>query len=346
MVVSDDVDAIPVLTRRQLREAAQAQRGAATVRRRCPEGSRTGRVRTGAHDRAGLRRAVAAPVPTGRVRGRPGGSRDQSTGVAPPTGAIPATPTSPAPGRERLAAGRAGTPRPRLAPTAAPTSARDLGAPGARAAAAGRRSRRSAVPGRRRRPSSARPAPAVLPSAEPRPPPDAVRAPTAPSGGAPAGRSSSVADGLRPVAADPASARTGARAACPRAGPPADQARPRRTADRPGSVARRDRRRPRRRGRPAPVTGPERGGPAGWSAVPPPPGARVRPGSPAGPDASVHAGRPAWARPAGRRGGATDDAGGRRLPGRRLAPRLGPPADRGRLRTGRRRDTDTRGEQR
>lgn len=37
--------------------------------------------------------------------------------------------------------------------------------------------------------------------------------------------------------------------------------------------------------------------PTAWSAGPPPPGARLRPGSPAGPDAEpVHAGRPAWVR--------------------------------------------------
>ncbi|MBO3100346.1 hypothetical protein [Cellulomonas fengjieae] len=51
----------------------------------------------------------------------------------------------------------------------------------------------------------------------------------------------------------------------------------------------------------APATGPNRPAdrpvdrPAGWTAVPPPPGARVRPGSPDDPGAA-HAGRPAWAR--------------------------------------------------
>ncbi|MEZ0448961.1 hypothetical protein [Cellulomonas sp. ICMP 17802] len=79
---------------------------------------------------------------------------------------------------------------------------------------------------------------------------------------------------------------------------------------------------------PAPTApAPDPRGPTGWSAVPPPPGARLRPGSPAGPDAEpVHAGRPTWVRTAAEHPTPADEnaAGGSRADAWRRAWGLPP----------------------
>jgi hypothetical protein len=82
---------------------------------------------------------------------------------------------------------------------------------------------------------------------------------------------------------------------------------------------------------PVPAAAPQ--GPTAWSAVPPPPGARLRPGSPAGPDAEpVHAGRPTWVRTTTEQPAPADDtaAGGSRADAWRrawgLPPTEGDPA--------------------
>lgn len=348
VVISEDIDAIPVLTRRQMREAAQAQ----TAR------PRSGPVPQVAEPSAAPAPSPAdpsrAPVPTGAAAAAPAGPGTSRRALRPPTGAIPVTQPDPAP--ERTLPGPGWSPTPSTsgrAPGAPPPApGRPSGVPAEPSSAPGWS---SSAPGR---PSSAPPAwsggaPAGSISAPGRPsgaPAGPTSAPPAWSGGAPGGSSSMPGrPGGTPGGSSSAPGRSGGAPPAPGgsagAGPdrpadPAPHGRPswvRGTAGPPPATAPGP--------GPSPVTGAERSGPAGWSAVPPPPGARVRPGSPSGPDSSVHAGRPTWVRPAAAETPSTDDpasAGSRADAWRRawgLPPTEGA-AD------GTQNDTDTRGEQR
>ncbi|KQR07745.1 hypothetical protein [Cellulomonas sp. Leaf334] len=318
VVVSDDIDAIPVLTRRQMREAAQSHAAR----------PRSGPVPQVAEPAAAPGPAPAepsrAPVPTGASAAGAGTSR---RALRPPTGSIPVTQPGTAPESGRPAPGWAPTPSTtgRAPGTPPPAPGRPSGAPagpgstpvgpsGSPAAPSSAPGWSGGAPGGS---SSAPGRPSGSPAGPSRAPGWSGGAPPAPGGSAPTGPG-------RP--ADEASTAPHGRPSWVRgtAGPPPTSA--------PGAG-------------PAPVTGADRTGPAGWSAVPPPPGARVRPGSPSGPDSSVHAGRPTWVRPAAAETPSTDDpatAGSRADAWRRawgLPPTEGT-AD------GPQSETDTRGEQR
>ncbi|GEL99384.1 hypothetical protein [Cellulomonas terrae] len=317
VVVSEDIDAIPVLTRRQLREAAQSHAAR-------PRSGPVPQVSAPAPAPAPAPAEPSrAPVPTGASATTPAGAGTSRRALRPPTGAIPVTRPGTAP--------ESGPPAPGWAPTP-PTPGRAPGAP-------------PPAPGR---PSGVPAGPTGLPSGAPAGP---ARAP-AWSSGATGGSSS---DPGRPSGRPPAPAGAPGWSGAPPApgggaaagpGRPADPAptgphgRPswvRGTAGPPPTATPAP--------APAPVTGAERSGPTGWSAVPPPPGARVRPGSPSGPDSSAHAGRPTWVRPAAAEAPSTDDpatAGSRADAWRRawgLPPTEGSP-------DATQNDTDTRGEQR
>ncbi|GEK22546.1 hypothetical protein [Cellulomonas xylanilytica] len=289
VVVSDDIDAIPVLTRRQMREAAQAHMAR----------PRTGPVPQVPAPQSAPSASPApaepsrAPVPTGASAGAAGtaGAATSRRALRPPTGAIPVTPSSPAPDQR--------TP----APGWAPAADRTPGAP-------------PPPPGRQT------PAPA-LPTSAPGRPSTTPAGPAGPGGtpGRPAGAPAVPGRPGDEVPAAPHGRPSWVRGS---AGPATTSA--------PGAA-------------PAPVAGPDRSGPAGWSAVPPPPGARVRPGSPAGPDSSAHAGRPTWVRPGTADAAPPDDpatAGSRADAWRRawgLPPTEGAP-------DGTQDETSSRGEQR
>lgn len=347
VVVSKDIDAIPVLTRRQMREAAQAH---------------SARPRSGPVPQVAAPAPSPAPVPgepsrapvsTGASAAAPAAPGTSRRALRPPTGAIPVTQGPPAPEHGRPAPGWTPPSTAGRTPGAPPPApGRPSGAPAGPVSTPGHPSGAPAGPiGAPAGPSSA----PGWPSSAPGRPGGAPGAPSsAPgwSGGAPGGSSSTPGrPGRPPEGQSTASGWSGGAPPVPGgnagAGPgrPADQA-PAAPHGRPSWV----------RGTsgpptatpgagPAPVTGAERSGPAGWSAVPPPPGARVRPGSPSGPDSSVHAGRPTWVRPAAAETPSTDDpatAGSRADAWRRawgLPPTEGT-AD------GTQNDTDTRGEQR
>ncbi|MDQ0371706.1 hypothetical protein [Cellulomonas humilata] len=251
VVVSGDIDAIPVLTRRQMREAAQAHaskpRSAPVPQVPAPATAPVSAPAPASTEpsRVAVPTAASATLPTSTATSR--------RALRPPTDSIPVTQANPA-HEHRHSAGA-------WAPTPAPARTSGPGTP-------------PPAPGR---PSGAPPAgPTSRPSG----------APVGPSG-APVGPSGA------PVGPDRAADQ----------GPATPHGRPswvRGTAGPPPSSATTG-------AAPTPVTGPDRSGPAGWSAVPPPPGARVRPGSASGPDSSVHAGRPTWVRPAASDAPATDD---------------------------------------
>lgn len=319
VVVSEDIDAIPVLTRRQMREAAQSH--AARPRSGpVPQVSAPAPAPSSAEP-------SRAPVPTGASATAPAGAGTSRRALRPPTGAIPVTQPAAAPERGLPAPGWTPTPSSAGRAPGAPPPApgRPSGAPAEPTSAPGRPS--GAPVGPVSAPGWSSGAPGGSSSAPGRPSGAPAGPPTAPgwSGGAPPAPGGSTATGPgRP--ADQAPPAPHGRPSWVRgtAGPPPTAA--------PGSA-------------PAPVTGAERSGPAGWSAVPPPPGARVRPGSPSGPDSSAHAGRPTWVRPAAAEPPSTDDpanAGSRADAWRRawgLPPTEGAPDSA-------QSDTDTRGEQR
>ena len=358
VVVSDDIDAIPVLTRRQMREAAQAhaakpRSGAVPAgpraRRRTPApgtlpaASRGTRCRRGASATrpvAALATSRRAPAPVHRRDpGDAGEPRAGATGT--PAGRLAA----PGPGRHR--------PRPHLGPGLGPAAPAPGRPSDLRSLERVLRLDRAVLPvvrGCAQRPVARSGAPAGVRRAR-------LGGPERPGG---LERCSWWVGAVPPRASDGCSRRTEHATPGSTEGAPGGRA-----AFPPGRAARRTRRRGtarptvlgpwhggtaavRVRDRapgPTPVTEPERSGPAGWSAVPPPPGARVRPGSPAGPDSSVHAGRPTWARPAADEAPSTDEpaaAGSRADAWRRawgLPPTEGAPE-------GTQSDTDTRGEQR
>ncbi|WP_456786915.1 hypothetical protein [Cellulomonas sp. P5_C5] len=330
VVVGGNVDTIPVLTRRQMREAAQGHAPR-------PRSGPVPLVSEPAHTAAPASSAPApapapaepsrAPVPTAASATTAVGAGTSRRALRPSTGAIPVTQASPAapgwtppptstsgayaPGTS-TSSRTPGTPPPAPGgPSGVPAGpARPGSAPGGYGGTAGRHfgapGGASSAPGG---PSSAPGGPSNAPGGQP-------SAPGGPSG-APAGPG-------RPT--DPVSAAPHGRPSWVRgtAGPPPTAA----------PVA-----------APSPVTGPERSGPAGWSAVPPPPGTRVRPGSSAGPDSSVHAGRPTWVRPTAQEPPSADDpatAGSRADAWRRA---WGLPPTEGAT-DGNHTDTDTRGEQR
>ena len=301
VVVSDDIDAIPVLTRRQMREAAQSH---ATK----PRTGAVPQVPAAAPAPAASSDPAQLPAPTAASATLPAGAAASRRALRPPTGAIPVTEASPEPEQKNSAG--AWTPTP--APNAARTS--DAGTP-------------SPAPGR---PGGATAGPGGA---------------TAGPGGSTAGPGGSTAEpgGSTAGPSGPAGAPVGAAAGPTR---PTDPATPH---GRPSWVRGTEGPSPSATATtgegPAPVTEPERSGPAGRSAVPPPPGDRVQPGSTSGPDSSVHAGRPTWMRPAADEAPSTDEpatAGSRADAWRRawgLPPTEGTPDDS-------QSDTDTGGEQR
>ena len=342
VVVSDDIDAIPVLTRRQMREAAQAH---ATKPR---SGAVPQVPAPGAAPAPAPSEQPRVPVPTAASATAPSALATSRRALRPSTGAIPVTPASPAP-EHRHSAGA-------WAPTAAPAPARTSG-PGSPPPAPGRPSGPPAgSSGSSAGPSGAPVGASGGPGGRSGAPAGASGASSGWSGssagstGAPAGWSGSSA-GSTGAPGGRSGASTGSTGApTGPSGAPAGPVRPsdhstvphgrpswvRGTAGPPAATS---------GAGTTPVAEPERSGPTGWSAVPPPPGARVRPGSPSGPDSSVHAGRPTWARPAADEAPSTDDpatAGSRADAWRRawgLPPTEGAP-------DGTQSDTDTRGEQR
>ena len=117
VLVSGDIDAIPVLTRRQLREAAQAH---ATKPRSGPVPQVPHlRLRRRPRPRR-LRRAVARPVPTAASATAPAGAGDEPPGVAPAHRGDPGDAGERRAPEHRHSAGA-------WAPTPAPTSARTSG---------------------------------------------------------------------------------------------------------------------------------------------------------------------------------------------------------------------------
>ncbi|NUU16478.1 hypothetical protein HP550_04360 [Cellulomonas humilata] len=258
VIGSADIDAIPVLTRRQLREATQA---------------RAARPRTGS--------VPAVPAPVSESASGPA-SAPSTAPSAPvgssrralrtPTGPIPVAPSAPEPERAVPVAGWTPTPPPRTAETfrsggqPAPTTSRPTGAPAPTPArTAGPPAPTTSRPEGPSAPMTSRPAgpPAPATSRPAGPPAPTTSSPaTPPSPNGPPGERAAAPHG-RPSWAQPSTSPLPPPAAAP----------------------------------PASTAGSGPSNPAGWSAVPPPPGARLRPGSPAGPDAEpVHTGRPTWMR--------------------------------------------------
>ena len=285
-VAVGDVDAVPVLTRRQLREAEQA---------------RASKPRTGSISRVPApdsgQQAAVDPAPTSTPVPVVTSRRD----LRPPTGSVPAVPASSAPSAVPASAGWTPT-----ASAAGATTAARATAPARPEHRLGRAEHRTAPVGHHA--DQARPHRAV--GRHPAKPGDAK-----PGDAKPRHRTD-------PVGHRPGQARR--RQARHRTDPVGHRNHP---VGRPCSAGRRScsagRRAHRAGHHPArpPVLGARRHGPGpdhgsgphplrthprlgppgtrGVVGVPPPPGAKLRPGSPSGPDAEpVHAGRPTWIAPA------------------------------------------------
>ena len=236
-----DVDAVPVLTRRQLREAEQARaakpRTGSVPRVPAPTASDTGQQAAvaPASETTSAPAASAAPAATSRRALRP------PTGSVPTVSTPPASPAPASPGWTPATSGAASPVTPATSGAGSPVTA-----PANPSAA--RPLQTGSAPGQSGNAPS-KPGTTPAPSAASQPTTAPSSAETGQSGTPPHGRPSWAHAATAPVPTPSAPA-------------------------------------------------PDPQGPAAWSAVPPPPGARLRPGSPSGPDAEpVHAGRPTWIRP-------------------------------------------------
>lgn len=256
-----DIDTIPVLTRRQLREASQA---------------RAARPRTGSVPAVPSPTSAPAgePAPTSPTTPAPVGTSRRA--LRPPTGAVPVASAGPTSERTAPVPGPTSPTPERMVPSPGPTGPtpeRTVPVPGPTSPTPGR-----TVPAPAPTPTTGPSAPTATPSVRPPVPvPTASWSARQPAPVAPPGPSASAVSGP-PAPSAPAEHST-----VPHGRPSWAQ---RGTSPVPPTAA-----------PAAPPAAPGPSSPAGWSAVPPPPGARLRPGSPAGPDAEpVHTGRPTWVR--------------------------------------------------